>query len=211
MDPQLIERGLPRAELTAEQRLQLDEQGYAILPTIIDTAWLRRLRQAFDDIYDTEGEEAGKEAGQIDGVRRLSDLVNKGEVFDGIYQHPLLLAAVWHVLQRPFKLHSVNGHDPLPGRGQQQLHPDWGGTRGQGIYHVVNSMWMLDDMRVDNGATRLVLGSHLNPASIADSIENRTAPHPDEICLTATDRSACPSAAETEARLSPLGRYILDV
>jgi len=250
MDPRLRELGLPVASLTVEQSRQLDEQGYTILPSLIDSGWLDQLREAFDDIYDAEGEAAGKEAGQMEGVRRLADLVNKGEVFDRIYQHPLLLAAVWHILQRPFKLHSVNGHEPLPGAGQQNLHADWGGARDRGIYHVSNSMWMLDDMTADNGATRLVPGSHLNPGSINELVADRTVPHPGEICLTApagsvgvfngsawhsctqnrsgsrrrvlhgafiareheqqTDQRAH-LRPETEARLSLLGRYVLDV
>ena len=71
---------------------------------------------------------------------------------------PRLLAAVVHVLQRPFKLHSLNGHDPLPDGGLQALHPD--GGRADGTYSVVNSMWMLDDFSRDNGSTRVVPGSH---------------------------------------------------
>lgn len=250
MDPRLIELGLVAAELTTEQRQQLDDQGFTILPGIIDGVWLEQLRQAFDSIHVAEGEDAGKEVAQVEGVRRLADLVNKGEVFDGIYQHPSLLAAVWHVLQRPFKLHSVNGHDPLQGYGQQAMHADWGGARDPGVYHVVNSMWMLDDMTADNGATRLVPGSQRNPASIGELMEDRTAPHPDEVYLMAPagsvgvfngsawhsctqNRSGASRRVlhgafitreheqqtnqrahlqpETDARLSALGRYVLDV
>lgn len=250
MDSRLIELGLPGCELTAEQQQQLDEQGFTILPDIIDRDWLARLRQAFDDIHGAEGEDAGKEVSQVEGVRRLADLVNKGGVFDGMYIQPMLLAAVWHVLRRPFKLHSVNGHDPLHGHGQQELHADWGGERGPGNYHVVNSMWMLDDMTADNGATRIVPGSHLNPGSLAALVQDRLAPHPDEIYLTAPagsvgvfNSSAWHSCTqntsgatrrvlhgafiarehkqqtdqrahlrpETDARISPLARYVLDV
>ena len=53
-------------------------------------------------------------------------LVNKGRVFDAVYLQPELLTAVFHVLQWPLKLHSLNGHDPLPGSGLQALHADWG-------------------------------------------------------------------------------------
>ena len=186
MDPRMIELGLTMLELANEHQQQLDEQGYTILLDIIDPDWLGRLRQAFDDIHAAEGADAGKEVSQIEGVRRLADLVNKGEVFDGVYVHPLLLSAVWHILQRPFKLHSVNGHDPLQGFGQQALHADWGGERGTGRYHVVNSMWMLDDMTPDNGATRIVPGSHRRPEGVADAHPDRTAPHPEEIYLTGT-------------------------
>jgi ectoine hydroxylase-related dioxygenase (phytanoyl-CoA dioxygenase family) len=250
MDPRLIELGLPAASLSAEQKQQLDEQGFTVLPDAIDPAWLEALRAAFDEIHAAEGADAGKEVAQVEGVRRLADLVNKGEVFDGVYQQPLLLAAVWHVIGRPFKLHSINGHDPLQGHGQQALHADWGGERGTGRFHVVNSMWMLDDMTPDNGATRIVPGSQHDPASVGEAHPERTAPHPREVRLTGTagsigvfNGSAWHSCTEntsgesrrvlhgafiarehaqqtnqrdylrpeTERRLTPLMRYILDV
>ncbi len=186
MDARLADLGLEQVELSPGQRTRLDEQGFLILEDMIDPSWLEKLRQAFEAICGREGEAAGKEVAQVEGVRRLADLVNKGEgeVFDGVYMQPLLLAAVWHVLRRPFKLHSLNGHDPLPGHGQQELHSDWGGERGAG-YHLVNSMWMLDDMSADNGATRIVPGSHLFPGAVGREVSDRLAPYPGEVLLQA--------------------------
>ena len=121
----------------------------------------------------------------MEGVRRLADLVNKGPVFDAVYLQPTLLTAVWHVLQRPFKLHSLNGHDPLPGSGLQGLHTDWGQpTAPGGPYHVVNSMWMLDDFTRANGATRCVPASHRKPDRISDHVADSMADHPDQVQLT---------------------------
>ena len=40
------------------------------------------------NIIHLEGKDAGQEAGQMTGVRRLADLVNKGSVFDSIYIQP---------------------------------------------------------------------------------------------------------------------------
>jgi hypothetical protein len=90
----------------------------------------------------------------MDGVRRINDLVNKGEAFEAIWRNPTLQALVASVLTEPFRLHSLNGHDPLPGRGHQALHADWrpaafdsDGQQPQVTpesgYGVVNSIWML--------------------------------------------------------------------
>ena len=185
IDPRLAELGLEPAELSPGQRTRLDEQGFLILEGLIDPAWLGQLRQAFETICEREGEDAGREVAQVRGVRRLADLVNKGEVFDGVYLEPLLMAAVWHVLRRPFKLHSLNGHDPLPGHGQQELHADWSGERGTGRCHVVNSMWMLDDVTAANGATRIVPGSHLFPGAVGEEVPDCLAPCPGEVLLEA--------------------------
>eukprot|EP01047_Picozoa_sp_COSAG01_P074166 COSAG01_NODE_12305_length_1763_cov_1.043870_2_plen_108_part_00 len=58
------------------------------------------------------------------GTRRLGDLVNKGQCFDAVWTDPLLLSLVASVLPGPFHLHSLNGHDPLPGYGRQALHAE---------------------------------------------------------------------------------------
>ena len=262
IDPNLSALNFQPAPLTAKQKSDLDSRGYTILPNVIQPKWLNQLRQAFEDITATEGEKAGAEVNQVPGVRRLSDLVNKGEVFDPIYLHPTLLACVSHVLKQPFKLHSLNGHDPLPGQGQQELHSDRppvsltvskveSKMTGPSIqYQVVNSMWMLDDLTPSNGATRVVPGSHLELRPIKDLVDDPEAPHPDEVLLCApvgsvgvfngsvwhsctlnrskqkrrvlhcafilrdlkqqTDQQAY-LRPDTEQRLLPLSRYILDV
>ena len=118
----------------------------------------------------------------MEGVRRLADLTNKGEVFDSIYLQPFLLATAGYILQRPFKLHSLNGHDPLKGNPTQALHADWGGERDKA--HVVNSMWMLDDFTEENGATRIVPGSHRDPRRVGEIHPDRQSPFKGEIRLT---------------------------
>ncbi len=93
-DPRLSEFGLVANLLRSEQAGRLDEQGYVILEDVIGEARTEALRRAFDRISEEEGEEAGTEVAQMDGVRRLADLVNKDEAFDSVYVEPVLLAAV---------------------------------------------------------------------------------------------------------------------
>ena len=185
MDSELLQRGFVPQPLTPAQCSALDTNGFIILEEVIAPDWLAELRHAFDAIFAREGDEAGAEVSQVEGVRRLADLVNKGTVFDAVYLQPTLLTAVFHVLQRPFKLHSLNGHDPLPGNGLQILHADWGQpTAPGGPYHVVNSMWMLDDFTEANGATRCVPGSHRKPGRVTDYMDDRLADHPEQVHLT---------------------------
>jgi len=185
LNHELLKRGFSPWPLTSAQCEALDTDGFIVLEEIISPDRLAGLRRAFDEIHDREGDKAGEEVAQMEGVRRLADLVNKGSVFDAVYLQPELLTAVYHVLQRPFKLHSLNGHDPLPGSGLQILHADWGQpAEPGGPYHVVNSMWMLDDFTRTNGATRCVPGSHLIPGRITDHVADRLADHPDQVHLT---------------------------
>ena len=185
MDRELLQRGFVPQLLTPAQCSALDTHGFIVLEGVIGPDWLAELRRAFDAIFAREGDRAGAEVAQMEGVRRLADLVNKGPVFDAVYLQPVLLTAVFHLLQRPFKLHSLNGHDPLPGHGLQALHADWGRpTVPGGPYHVVNSMWMLDDFTQANGATRCVPGSHRQSGRVADHLADRLADHPEQVHLT---------------------------
>jgi ectoine hydroxylase-related dioxygenase (phytanoyl-CoA dioxygenase family) len=186
MDEALQALGVTEQTLTMQQQVELAERGFTIFYNVIDPTWLAVLREAFERITAAEGETAGAEVSRMQGVRRLADLVNKGEIFDQLYTNPFVLAAARQVIGRPFKIHSLNGHDPLPGHGQQALHPDWGGERSDlNVNSVMNSLWMLDDFQAENGATRIVPGSHRWPGKPSDQLSELTAPHPQEIYIEA--------------------------
>ena len=180
----LADCGVTDQTLSQHHRDELDEVGYTVFHDVIDPEWLEEMRTTFERLMAEEGDRAGSEVHQFEGVRRLSDLVNKGRVFDRIYTHPIVLAAAHHVIQRPFKLVSLNGHDPLPGAGQQGLHSDFGGVRADGRGHQTNALWMLDDLTPENGPTRVVPGSHRWPYFPKDQMDDLQAPHPDEVYIT---------------------------
>jgi ectoine hydroxylase-related dioxygenase (phytanoyl-CoA dioxygenase family) len=91
------------------------------------------------------------------------------------------MAAARHVFARPFKLSSLNFREALKGHGHQNLHADWGSDR-DGRGHVLNSIWLLDDMNKENGATRLVPGSHKRPHTDMQAFwDSKARTAPDEI------------------------------
>mgnify|MGYP001168998154 CR=1 FL=1 len=177
--------GITENTISKIHRRELDEQGYTIFHDVIDSTWLNLLRKKFEELIDREGEQAGIEANQMEGVRRLADLTNKGEIFDALYTHPLVLGAAYHVIKRPFKIVSLNGHDPMYKQGQQILHSDFGGERDGITFHQINSLWMLDDLCEENGATRVIPGSHRWLNMPRDQLQDLLAPHPDEVFITA--------------------------
>ena len=164
--------------LNEEERWDLDKKGFVFFYDIIDPKWLEALRVRFEELCEKEGVHAGIEVHQEEGTRRLSDLPNKGEIFDRVYTHPKVLAAIYYVIGRDFKLSSLNARDALPGQGLQGLHADWGHDY-DGRFHVCNSIWLLDDFSRENGCTRLIAGTHkgLNPGNAQI---DRMATHPDE-------------------------------
>lgn len=190
----LSQAGVTEDTLTDEEKKQLDEQGFIMVRNFISQEKVEQLRQRFEEIIEEEGEEAGKEVHQEKGARRISNTMNKGEVFDDIYMHPKLLAAIYHIIGRDFKISAMNGRDVLKGQGLQKLHEDWNASffeegeieddgdyrEPDDPYNVANSLVLLDDFNENNGPTRVVPGTHKMRAP-QFYLEDREAPHPDEV------------------------------
>jgi ectoine hydroxylase-related dioxygenase (phytanoyl-CoA dioxygenase family) len=179
----LDELGVTEGTLDAATMERLDRDGYAPLPGVLSGEQLASLRARMAELTAAEGAEAGREVHQEAGTDRLADLVNKDPMFEIAFTEPRVLACVAHVLG-DFKLSSLNSRTALPGQGLQALHAE-GGPVGLGPYQVCNSIWLLDDFTEDNGATRVVPGSHRLTVSVRDAMPDTSAPHPDEVKLVA--------------------------
>jgi ectoine hydroxylase-related dioxygenase (phytanoyl-CoA dioxygenase family) len=172
----------PVSPLPAAIAAALDREGYVILRDMATPEWLEAVRARLDELEVAEGTNAAKEHHQEEGAGRLANLVNKGRVFEHAWCNPLLLACCAHMFQRPFKLSSLNGREAKLGGGHQPLHGDWRPPRGDArAVHVCNGLWAIDDLRRDNGASRLVPGSHLLPGKPEEMMADPNAPHPREI------------------------------
>ena len=180
----LAELGVTEASIDAETRDRLDRDGYAPLPGMLSAAQLTAIRTRLAELLAAEGDQAGIEVHQEAGTDRLADLINKGVMFDPCFTDPRMLACLAHVLG-DFKLSSLNFRAALPGHGAQMLHADFGGPVPPEGYQVCNSIWLLDDFTADNGATRVVPGSHRNGLAAREALADQWAPHPDEVLLTA--------------------------
>ena len=97
-----------------------------------------------------------------DGATRLSNLINKTTEFDDCLYIKPLLAAAYHLLKSDFKVYGFNIRDVSPGHGHQRLHSDYSPVIPADNYCALNPLILLDPFTADNGATRIVLGSHLS-------------------------------------------------
>ena len=185
IDEALRELGVTDNTLTTQQKRALDEQGYVLFAAVMDKRWLAELRAAYEALHEADRRDAGNFGTQKDGTRHVDDILNRSAAFDGVFTHPLVVAAAWRVFGREFRFARLHGRDPLPGFGQQGLHTDWQPRGDAAPYVVVNSIWMLDDFTRENGATRVVPGTHLLPNTPPKNLADPNAHHPDEIFVTA--------------------------
>ncbi len=147
--------------LNESERRGLEEDGYLLLPGLMPPELLAAARSRVDELFQEEGAQAGSEFKQEPGARRLANLVNKGRLFEEAIVTPRVLEAVEAVLGPRFKLSSFNVRSTNPhAEADQPLHADSGAVADELGYSVCNSIWMLDDFTPENGATRMVPGSH---------------------------------------------------
>lgn len=185
MNTALYELGVRDDTLSTEDKHFLDMRGYLPLENILPQKQIAPMIHRLDELAAIEGEDAGKELHQEGGTIRVSNLVNKGPMFEIGFSHPRVLAAIRHVIGQRFKLSSLDCRMALPGQGHQAFHADWRSGVEPGDYYVCNSMWLLDDFTVENGATRVVPGSHRSGKHPKDALEDPTQKQPEEIQLLA--------------------------
>jgi ectoine hydroxylase-related dioxygenase (phytanoyl-CoA dioxygenase family) len=133
-------------------REQLHRDGYVLLRRAIPVEWLDDLRAAFD---------AGVKPSDQWPVPRDMDwrhsLLDLDSTVQAVCRLPQLLAVVGELIGEQFFLSQVEGREPLAGGGQQRLHRDLSAQRPG---DMANALVYFDDYGPENGATRIVPGSH---------------------------------------------------
>ncbi len=164
----------------------LDKEGYLLYPALLCAEEIGALRQHLEDLWAAEGEQAGIENYIEKNTRRLANLANKGADFRRLLVHPSVMEAARRVLGPNVRLSMLNARDALPGTGASQpLHSDADHSAkpdAQG-YLTCTAIWMLDDFSRQNGATRLVPGTHRSPQLPKEVLPDTLAPHPGEIVI----------------------------
>jgi hypothetical protein len=171
--------------MTPQECDQLDRDGYLILENNMGPQLLGELRQRIGQLFLSEGEQAGSEFKQEEQTLRLANLVDKGEVFERAIAMPEILERIGHVLGPQFKLSSLNARSANPhSTWVQPLHADMGAIPDERGYWVCNTVWMLDDFTEENGAIRMIPGSHRFGQLPQQALTDPQAPHPEERLIT---------------------------
>jgi hypothetical protein len=134
----------------------LHTAGFVVIPGAVRSDALPSLVEAYDAAMTRGHGTADHKVGST--TTRLLDLVNAGAAFDSLYVFPPLLDACARTIGGPFKLSMMLGRTLRPNTPAQELHVDL--ARDDPARRMVGFILMLDEFRQDNGATRMVPGSH---------------------------------------------------
>ncbi len=143
----------------------LGEDGAVIIERLAPAATMelieRELAPDWEGIPDGDSEFLGLR------TKRASALIAKSRGCRELATSPFVLATIQRILGpmcKTFHLHVTNGARVYPGESRQFLHRDDELFRGYfphpGPQVLTNVIWALGDFTAENGATRVVVGSH---------------------------------------------------
>lgn len=161
------------------------EDGVAICSGVLTSDRLADFKARLDGIAARE--RADQTAWFSHGNQRIFNLINKDRAFLDLIDHPVALHMAKTGLGSHVLLSSITANFSLPGNSPQHLHADQGYLPEPWIRaETVNIIFVLDDFTSDNGATRIVPGSHrigVNPTDTELATVPVIAPAGSLVCM----------------------------
>ena len=177
---------------------EFDTEGFTVLNNLIPAeqcdhykALLEKDYQSFAPLYASQKANESESLADKAGEKVVFNLHNKDIEWFKLFEHPEVLNLLDSVLKEgsyqesePYYLYNTSARCPLKGHPGQQLHID-SNLPGINYCIVANVLWALDDFTVENGATRVVPGSHKWQIFASEGLV-----HPDEVRVTVRKGSA---------------------
>ncbi len=145
-----------------EHLARIDEVGYTIVPDAIDLSLIDALHDELSALEITLGTVPARNRFEGTRTMRIYNLLAHGEIFASIPVHPAILPICEGVLDPGLLVSSLSSIAIGSDEVAQPIHAD-----DQVIplpkphpATVCNTMWALTDFTEDNGATRLMPGTH---------------------------------------------------
>ena len=136
---------------------EIDTYGFTLVEKVLNPDEVADIRRVNVRLLERFGEDLVFEgrAGHITNLPPLDP------IFLPCIDHPRVLPILESVMDKDLILASLNSRVVRPGDRTQRLHADVPEQfRRPGAPVMMNTVWMLDDFSVENGATRIVTGSH---------------------------------------------------
>jgi len=156
---------LPPTATPADVTAALRADGYVIVDNLVTNDVMDRVAEELDSYIDLTPPGRDDFVGRL--TRRTGSLIPRSAASRELITHPLVLGAAKDLLSKAsaFQLHLTQVISVFPGETHQPLHRDelaWDFFPFPLDYDVqCNTMWAMTDFTEENGATRLVPGSHL--------------------------------------------------
>tara|TARA_A100001011_G_scaffold242299_1_gene250312 strand:- start:280 stop:1212 length:933 start_codon:yes stop_codon:yes gene_type:complete len=185
--------------LSLEQKKFLEKNGYLKIPP---TNYLKKNLKLLNDITSqlilNEGHKGGwegkekyykkdrpfepVEAGSLKmGAERLGNLIEKNKIFGDLILLPEILLGAYEVIKSDFKISGLNLRNPLKDFGEQAYHIDWLPRKNkEENFSGVVCYIFLEEATIENGATRIIPGTHKNLGWPDEHIDT-SVKHKDEI------------------------------
>jgi ectoine hydroxylase-related dioxygenase (phytanoyl-CoA dioxygenase family) len=156
---------------------RIAEDGYTILPDAIDPDLVDEIDETLLRLEDDLGTVPADNLFEGVHTMRVYNLLVHGVIFEKIPVHPNVLPVVEAVLDPGLLISSLSSIAIGPDEQAQPIHADdqlIPLTRPH-VPIICNTMWAITDFTEENGATRLVPGSHLleeapNPLELYETI-----------------------------------------
>ncbi len=150
-------------ETAQEHASRIAKDGYSIVEDVFDAALADALVADVARLTRALGEGPGKNLFEGFHTVRVYNLLAHGKLYEQIPVHDRILPIVEEVLDRGCLVSSLSSIEIGPGEAAQPVHADdmLIPLPKPHVPLVCNTMWALTDFTEQNGATRLLPGTHL--------------------------------------------------
>jgi ectoine hydroxylase-related dioxygenase (phytanoyl-CoA dioxygenase family) len=136
---------------------EIETYGFTLIEEVLSRDQVAEMRAVTERLLTTDGEDLlfkGR-AGHVSNLPPLDP------IYFSIIDHPRVLPVLEAVMGRDLILASLNARVVRSGDTAQTLHGDVPAPfLKPGPPVMMNTIWLLDDFSAENGATRIVPGSH---------------------------------------------------